>query len=75
MTMISTLTLSVPSDPLSPLPVSTIDQAIQLLKLSSLSADQQIAIEHAITLLAQQKNWNRTQSALWLHNKACSLSD
>jgi hypothetical protein len=72
--MLSTLTPSIQSDPLSPLPVSPFDQAIQLLKLSSLSADQQIEIEHAVTLLAQQKNWNRTQSALWLHNKARSLN-
>lgn len=74
--MLSTLPLSVQADSPSPiLPVSEIDQAIEFLKLYILSADQQIAIEHAIGQVAKQKNCSRNQAALWLHKKAFPDSD
>ena len=69
--MLSTLFQSVPVDSRSlSLPASTIDQAIGFFQLYNLSADQQLTIEAAIGLVAQQRNCSRKQAAWWLHRRA-----
>jgi len=69
--MVSTLAKPVQSVLLTlSLPTSAIEQAIQFLKLSNLSADQQITIETAIGHIAKHRNCSRQQAAWWLHRRA-----
>lgn len=53
--------------------VAVIDHAAQLLKLSHLSMNDQLTIEHAIGLIAIHKNCTRPRAAQLLNKRAFPL--
>ena len=55
---------------LSPTEAAIVDHAVELLKLTHLSMNDQLVIEHAIGLIALQKNCTRPRAAQLLNKLA-----
>jgi hypothetical protein len=43
---------------------------VELLRKTTLTADEQIQVEGAITAVSQERNWARSTTALWLNQQA-----
>jgi len=44
-----------------------VDRAVEVLTRTKLSFEDQMAIEDAVTAIAELRNWNRQRSAVVLH--------